>query len=190
MLIGIGHNYQVGKDTAGTAICRDLNYRKVAFADKLREFAMKIDPLVTTSAQSVNIGIGRGRLAWAIQGLGYEEAKRTYPEVRSLLQKMGVAARELFGSDFWVEQAMRGVNASDRVVFTDVRFPNEAEAIRDAGGILIKIVRPGYSGDDHESERALDEFEWDHVISNDGDVTDLERRVIEVVREELKTRDS
>lgn len=191
MLVGIGYNFQAGKDTSADALCRDLNYRKVAFADKLREFAMKVDPLITSSTQNVNVGIGRGRLAWAIQGLGYEEAKRTYPEVRTLLQKMGVAARELFGHDFWVDQALRGIKPEERVVFPDVRFENEAEAIKNLDGVLIKIVRPGFEGDGHESERALDEFDgWDYVVVNDGDVMDLQRKVVETVRKELASRDS
>ena len=190
MIVGIGHNYQVGKDTAAEALCRDLGYRKVAFADALRDFVMELDPIVTSSAAQVNIGVGRGRLAWAIQGLGYEEAKRTYPEVRQFLQRTGVAARRMFGEDVWVDAAFRHVtDDSDRIVFSDVRFPNEAERIRFAGGLLIKVVRPGYEGDDHESETALRDFDWDHVVNNNGSVMDLQREIVRIVRDEIGRRE-
>lgn len=189
MIVGIGHNYQVGKDTAADALCRDLGYRKISFADKLREFMLEVDPMVSSSTARVNVDVGHGRFRWSVIGLGYETAKQTYPEVRRLLQAAGLAARKLFGEDFWVDQAFRGVGMDDRVVFADVRFPNEAQAVLDADGFLLKVVRPGYAGDDHVSEQALAGFDaWDLVITNDGSVTELEQKVVQAVRDEIGRR--
>tara|TARA_R110002072_G_scaffold39942_7_gene113927 strand:- start:6370 stop:7080 length:711 start_codon:yes stop_codon:yes gene_type:complete len=66
-------------------------------------------------------------------------------------------------------------------IVTDVRFPNEAKAIKEKGGILIRINRPQYLDnglvirkDEHPSETALDDYdEFDYVIENDGTVQDL-----------------
>ena len=184
----MGSGKQVGKDTSADALCRDLNFRKVAFADVLRDLAMEIDPIITSSPQSVNMGIGRGRLAWAIQGLGYENAKQTYTEVREFLQRLGLACRNQFGEDFWVEQAFKDVDPDDNVVFSDVRFENEAQAIRDAGGILIKVIRPGFNGDDHVSENALGDWDdWDLEVNNTGSITDLQSEVVGFVRKAMKS---
>jgi hypothetical protein len=182
MIVGLGYNIGVGKDSAAQALCRDLGYRRVAFADKLRELAFDIDPLVTSNTMAVNVGAGRGRLKWLVQGVGWEEAKRMNPEVRLLLQNLGSAGRRLFGQDFWVDQALRGVKAGDRVVVADVRYRNEVEAIRALGGIVINITRPGYSGDTHASERDLDGLEFDHTIENTGSLVELERSIVELVR--------
>jgi len=57
---------------------------------------------------------------------------------------------------------------------TDVRFPNEAKAIKDKGGIIVRIERPGFGPvNDHFSETALDNYQFDYTINNDGDFEKL-----------------
>ena len=67
-------------------------------------------------------------------------------------------------------------------IITDVRFPNEAKAIKDKGGILIRIERPGiesHCGKQHLSETSLDAYDkFDYVIENDGTVQDLIDKVM------------
>ena len=66
-------------------------------------------------------------------------------------------------------------------IITDVRFPNEAQAIKDRGGILIRINRPQLIERDfeHLSETALDDYDgFDYVIENNSDsVADLVEQV-------------
>ena len=74
-------------------------------------------------------------------------------------------------------------------IITDVRFPNEAKAIKEKGGILIRINRPQYLDnglvirkDEHPSETALDDYDgFDYVIENDtNSVQDLVDKVKEL----------
>lgn len=190
MIVGIGVNYQVGKDTAAAALCRDLGYRKQAFADPLRELAQIADPMITPMTGSVNVNIGHGRLLWTVKGVGWDEAKRMFPEVRRFLQDLGVGARRVIGEDVWVNALFNRVASPDeRVVIPDVRFRNEAEAVKARGGFLIRIDRPGHHGDSHESERDLDGWtDWDLVVSNSGSLVELEAHVVDVVRQELTKR--
>lgn len=84
-------------------------------------------------------------------------------------------------------------------LITDVRFPNEAKAIKDRGGIILRVNRSvcpkcgeaenfhwdfithaveycnecGYRFDSHLSETALDTYEFDYIISNDSTIDDL-----------------
>ena len=69
-------------------------------------------------------------------------------------------------------------------IITDVRFPNEAKAIKDRGGIVIRVNRTYYTEDKkyiigydpfetHPSETALDDYEFDYVIENDGSLDEL-----------------
>lgn len=62
-------------------------------------------------------------------------------------------------------------------IITDTRFPNEAEAIKNKDGIIIRVVRKGQNSDVHVSETALDSWEFDHVIYNDGTIDDLIKKV-------------
>lgn len=183
MIVGLGHIARSGKDSAATALVRDLGYRRVAFADKLRELAMACDPLVTSSTQASNVGSGKGRLAWVVHGLTWEGAKDTYPEVRNFLVNLGEGARKVLGEDVWVEAAFSGVKKGEDVVIPDVRYPNEVEAIKKRGGMLIRIDRPG-AAPIGLSDNYLSDFDgWDVVIQNDGTVQDLERAVVSAVRE-------
>ena len=183
MIVGIGHVKRVGKDVAATALSRELGFQRRAFADKLKDLALLTDPLVTTQIQATNIGAGRGRLSWVVQGMGWDEAKAVYPEVRRFLQEVGVGARKTFGEDFWVKQAVAGMKKTDNVVFSDVRFQNEIDAVHAAGGKVIRIDRPGHVAEDHVSETALSGFDgWDAVIVNDGTVQELEAKVVDTVK--------
>lgn len=70
-------------------------------------------------------------------------------------------------------------DAGVNVVFVpDVRFPNEVALIKELGGYVIRVQRPGLDdGDGHASEHALDGYhEWDTVIRNDSDLSTLEEQ--------------
>jgi hypothetical protein len=122
-------------------------------------------------------------LALMVDIHGWDKVKRDLPEARVLLQRMGTeVGRNLFGQDFWVEQALAGIarDGGTRYVFTDVRFPQEFDAIRARGGRLWRVMRPGVGPvNDHPSETALDHhFTWDSLIDNDGTLDDLRERVL------------
>jgi hypothetical protein len=61
------------------------------------------------------------------------------------------------------------------VVADDVRFPNEALAIKEMGGEVWKIVRPGTENNEsHSSEGQLDHWDgFSRIIVNDGSIDDL-----------------
>jgi len=67
-------------------------------------------------------------------------------------------------------------------IITDCRFPNEAQAIKERGGILIRIERPGLAESNHLSETSLDSATFDFIIDNDKDIEHL----IDEVRKILK----
>jgi hypothetical protein len=59
-------------------------------------------------------------------------------------------------------------------IITDTRFPNEAQAIKDAGGIIIRVDRPGVSAvNAHSSETALDNWDFDYKVWNGSDLEAL-----------------
>jgi hypothetical protein len=70
-------------------------------------------------------------------------------------------------------------------IITDTRFPNEADAIKNAGGILIRVERPGVKPiNDHPSEVGLDHWTFDYVINNDGDLESLSNKVKDILIKE------
>lgn len=132
---------------------------------------------------------------------------------RSLMQLLGTeAGREIIHPNIWVNALFAEYTPQDKSAFIDAldimpkyeypkwiipdtRFPNEAKAIRDRGGILIRINRPIkkrqkgstdanarlHLKNAHPSETALDNWEdWDYIIENDGTLEDLLEKVKEI----------
>ena len=61
------------------------------------------------------------------------------------LQKVGTRYRETVGSDVWV-RCLHGAIEDRRpqlAVVTGIRYPNECAWLRDVGGTLVGVVRPG-----------------------------------------------
>lgn len=175
-LIGLGHRAQAGKDTVA-GFLEPLGFHRVAFADALRDLALLVDPLVD-SLVPLSTNLYR-HYKEAVDHLGYEQAKAELPEVRRFLQHLGVGARKIFGEDVWVSAAFRGVPRG-KLVFSDVRFKNEAATVKELGGLLVRVHRPGFSDCPayHVSETELEDHAWDVELHNDGDLTELH----EVVR--------
>jgi hypothetical protein len=86
--------------------------------------------------------------------------------------------REMFGQDFWVQQAINRIPDGSKVVFADVRFPNEANAVRDLNGDVWRINRAGFgAANDHISEHALNEYNFNEVLYNDSTLEALYDKV-------------
>lgn len=99
--------------------------------------------------------------------------------VREFLQRLGTdAVRDTLHPDAWVVALFADFDPSDRWVVTDVRFPNEAQAIKDRGGVVVRIKR-GSPVNAHPSETALDDWPFDHVIDNTGTLDDLKNKLTE-----------
>jgi hypothetical protein len=59
-------------------------------------------------------------------------------------------------------------------IITDTRFPNEAQAIKEVGGLVIRVDRPGVKPiNNHPSEVGLDNWDFDYKIANVSDLRAL-----------------
>ena len=69
----------------------------------------------------------------------------------------------------------------DNWIVTDVRYQNEADHIKNKGGILIRVNRNTHNNDNHKSEIDLDDYnKFDFIIDNNGSVEELIKKVIEI----------
>lgn len=68
-------------------------------------------------------------------------------------------------------------------VITDCRFPNEAQAIKERGGIVVRVNRSesNSTSSKHPSETSLDNWNFDYEIANDDTLPDLEEKVKEML---------
>jgi len=177
-LIGLSGFAQTGKDAAAN-ILKDHGYTRIAFADPIREAMYLLDPIVRSDNRGRTFGLRE-----VIDDIGWDDAKTTIPEVRRLLQVYGTeVGRETMGKNVWVNLAKKKIHPNGKYVITDVRFPDEVDAIRELGGSLIKIIRPGFEPvNAHISDAGLPDHWFDRVLVNDGSLADLRDRVLVVLR--------
>lgn len=170
MIIGLSGYAQTGKDTVAKHLVERYGFTRIAFADPIREALYELDPILPDYPAVPGI-----RLSWIVEKAGWEEVKKSSPEVRRMLQRMGTeVGRNLWGQDFWVSQALQEASKHENVVFTDVRFPNELEAILKANGEVWRVVKKDVSAvNRHSSETALDHYQFNKIITNNGSFEDL-----------------
>lgn len=91
------------------------------------------------------------------------------PIMRALMQNYGTEVRRGDNDRYWVQQWAKSVSSSGKnVVVDDVRFQNEADAVKLSGGIIIKIVRTDITNaGNHISETEQSLIEPDFVIEVD-----------------------
>jgi hypothetical protein len=84
----------------------------------------------------------------------------------------------MFGENFWVDASLRSIPDGSKVVFADVRFPNQADTFRELGGKVWRINRIGFNAaNDHISEHALDEYKFDLVVDNNYSIEYIYHKV-------------
>jgi hypothetical protein len=124
---------------------------------------------------------------------------------RTLLQKLGTEAmRNGLHTNVWVNALFSDYKpfvkewdelGNDTLVeypkwcITDMRFPNEFDAVKKRGGITIYVHRPDTHSlqsmiEVHESETALDNHKFDYAIINHGSIEDLVKVVREILIDE------
>lgn len=172
MFIGIIGYSRSGKDTIAEYLVQKQGFVRAAFADPMRNALIALDPRINVNEM---VGVS---LAYAVKSLGWDYLKENSEDVRHLLQKMGTeVGRNMFGEDVWVNKTMEIVKHEKNVVFSDVRYPNEADAILKAGGRLWKVTRPGVGPvNTHGSDSAMDSYPttaFDLLIKNDSSKEEL-----------------
>ncbi len=177
MIVGFSGLAGAGKSTAA-AILAARGFARVSFADPLKRMlaALDLDPAPP----------GVHPRAW-------RETPRALlcgRTERQALQALGTEwGRVCIGADVWVRLWARESAKWPDVVADDVRFENEAAAIRQAGGVVIRIDREGAgssSGAGHVSETIP--FAPDAAIANDGTPEELAAALLAIVSAQKSRR--
>lgn len=165
MIIGLSGYARTGKDTIANFLIENYGFTRMAFADPIREALLSLNPSVSIADMS------HVPLSSAVKSMGWEAVKDLSPEVRELLQRMGTeVGRNLFGENFWVDLLMkRAIDLGTNIVIPDVRFSNEADAIRSWNGEVWRINRPGSEPvNSHLSEVELDTYPFFSMVINNN----------------------
>ncbi|WP_337878409.1 hypothetical protein [Caldimonas sp.] len=108
---------------------------------------------------------------------------------RALAQTLGTEWGRALDADLWIRVAelrARHYVGEDGIIptliYTDIRFPNEAAWMRRHGGRLLRIVRPGVAPvRPHASEQHIQHMEVDVEIDNSASVDELRATLAHVL---------
>lgn len=204
MILGITGLIGSGKDTIADYLIRFHGFKKLSYAEPLKDavaavFGWDREMLEGTTTSSRQ---------WREEIDEWWAKRLDIPHLtpRWVLQQWGTeVCRKNFHNDIWVaatENNLRKIN--DNVVITDCRFPNEVDAIRNAGGKVIRVVRgknPNWysCAEDytltqnpqalailmdynvHASEYSSVGLKYDFVIDNNGTVDELHALIKSVI---------
>jgi len=162
-----------GKTTLARAMA-GLNFHTVTIASTLKEM---------TLTYLVCCGISPHEARKLISDPTLKE--RDDPRIgnkspRYLMQTLGTEwGRNFLGPDAWGEAAL--AKAADlmsqgyNVVLDDVRFVNEADLVKRAGGHVVFVENPSVprAATTHASEGALNNYPHDYLFTNDGPLSDM-----------------
>lgn len=180
-IIGLCGKKGAGKDTfADTVVENDKRWIKTAFAAPLKEAAKIIFQL---SEEQVN---------------GTLKDKETVDprwgkSPRQILQMLGTEGVRQIDKDTWVKNLKARIESMERetaftgqpvqgVFITDVRFPNEVEAIKSLGGEVIRVNRESHNtghAEGHASEKHASTLDVNWEIENTGNLTEFRERVLD-----------
>jgi hypothetical protein len=206
-LIGISGHMGVGKDVVGQMIQAEARgYWEIKkYAKKLKQITCILTGCSMQDLESQDFKNSLLSPEW--KGGHCTFSHSTY---RDILQKLGTEVmRDSLHSNVWVNAMYAdytpiGLHNRDYVgpmsirepksdsvypnwVITDMRFPNELEAVKERGGITIRVNRDNGTREvsminSHSSETALDNANFDYTIHNDGDLSELKASVVEFLR--------
>ena len=170
-LIGLTGRARSGKDTVGSMLSKMYEAKAVAFADHIRNMLR---------------AIGLSDIHFNDPTLKEVEMSPFGKSPRQMMQTLGTEwGRNLINEKIWLILAAERINEihddGNHAVVTDVRFNNEAEMIRNMGGVIWHIHRPGQliASSTHKSEAGVEFTFGDIRIDNNGTLDDLLEQVID-----------
>lgn len=187
-LILLSGKKRSGKDTSCLMIKHIyLGIKQVALATPLKEIMAD-----TFDIPSPELEAWKNDEYGVIHGVPRSDQANTrfrMQSYREVLQRFGTnAMKRWFGVDVWsklaTEQVYQYFKITDTVVITDWRFKSEYEYLASEMAkarvkvTTIRVERDGVDlGDGHFSEIDLDDFEFDHIITNNGTLDELKEKL-------------
>lgn len=179
IIIGLAGQAGCGKDTFAKHLWKNMHFIRTSFAHPLKHC---VKYLFKMSDEQIENRI-----------LKEMTDDRYGLSPRQIMQLFGTEfCRKMIHQNFWVNRMEESIKEGtfDRIVISDVRFPNEADLIRKYG-TLVHINRPNNPlaiNSSHESEQILAINTGDICIDNndlDESLYNFERAIKYIYWEEL-----
>lgn len=157
-IIGFAGRKQSGKTTCSQFVESLFTKDTVKiynFADPLKQ-----DVCINILGLTHDQCYGDDDLKNTITDLEWNGSKLT---AREVMQFVGTDIFRNMKNNVWSDATIKKISKEEKdvAIIADCRFPNEVKAIKDAGGLVIKLTRNPFNSN-HSSETALDHENYDH----------------------------
>lgn len=160
MILALIGQKQSGKSTASKYLQEKYGFKPRNFKDELiREIKIYLPDFVKKECELYNCTEA-------------ELFEKKPGHIRQIMQNFGTELRRTQDNDYWVKRWKYYQQFDDsKTVVDDCRFLNEANAIKQLGGKIIKIIRTGQiNNDTHQSEQEYLQIQPDYIIEvGDGE---------------------
>lgn len=168
-----------GKNVVSDYLVQKYGYKEYAFADPIKKACKEIflfsdEQLYGNLKETIDDRWGISPRE-ALQVIGTEIFQyKIHDYINS--KKFNQLGRGLWVHRFRL--MVESINIDDKLVISDLRFPHEAEIIKEYGGEIWRIKRPSLTiVDNHSSETEYNDIEADKLFINDGSISDLQFKI-------------
>lgn len=145
MIVGFTGKLRSGKSTAAMYLIENRDYKLASFAKPLKAALVEAvnREVMDAWTPEQSAAFFGGTASFKELGLFTVEDLNANKEVwRPMLQAFGTGVRNLVDWDHWVNKAVDELSPDYDYVFDDVRFLNEAQAIKSRGGLIVRLEAP------------------------------------------------
>ena len=186
LVIGLHGSKGSGKDQFFTVLRKNfpqLDIQKIAYADPIKTEVMRIFGLQNEEQYDL--------FKWTQVQFCLQSGQNTPDCVsgRQVVREIGMLMRR-YNSDQFIQYVNQRIAASPNTLWcvTDLRFDNELQSLQLLdNSIIVKIKRPGYNFDGHETETELPNSECSSIINNDGTLEQYEEKILDAMRSIFNT---
>ena len=209
MIVGVTGLIGSGKDTIANYLTTFHGFKKESFANSLKDAVAHVFGWDREMLE----GTTKSSREWREQVDPWWAERLDMPNLtpRWILQYWGTeVCRKGFHDDIWIASLEHKLlKSTDNVVISDCRFANEVKAIKNAGGITIRVMRgsdpewydaaiqynKGPNGNSlwalskakleklkiHASEYSSVGLTYDYYLENNGSIDDLYKQVESII---------
>lgn len=181
-LIGLYGPSRAGKDSVAAVLQKDFGFVQKAMAEAIREILLGLNPIIRDNDGEY----------WYMKDLynaydgDWDKIKAASKDSVDYMIRLGQTCRDVLGEEVWLNRVLPPGELKESICISDVRQPNEYYAIKDRGGQVWRITRPGT--EKRGMDGLLDHLEFDAHIQNIGTLFDLRGIVQATIANDIQSR--